>query len=74
MLDDMRDPEFCARKADEYRRLARAASDWLLRRSLEAIAREYDQRAVMLRAGDGGPDTRNERSRTAPDTPQKSSR
>jgi hypothetical protein len=42
------DPAYCRRRAEEFRGKAAAATDWMLRGGLEAMARELEDRARRL--------------------------
>ena len=49
MDEEKNDSGYCLRKAAEFRRKAAATTDWLLRTSYEAVAREFEERAELLR-------------------------
>jgi hypothetical protein len=53
MDDDLDDPDFCLRKAQEYRDKAKVADDLTLKENLEAIARELVVRANELKSRRG---------------------
>ena len=41
----MNDPVYCLRRAQEFRAQAKAATDWQLKSTFEAAAREFERRA-----------------------------
>jgi hypothetical protein len=55
MRGDMRDANYCLRKAREYRAKAKETTDADLRIAFEAVAREFELRAKNITANDSKP-------------------
>jgi len=53
MDDELDDPDFCLRKAQEYWAKAKATDDLTLKENLQAIARELELRANELKSRRG---------------------
>jgi hypothetical protein len=55
MRSDMRDANYCLRKAEEYRAKAKETNDANMKIALEAVAREFELRAKEIAAKDSKP-------------------
>jgi len=53
MDDELDDPDFCLRKAQEYRAKAEVTDDLATKENLEALARELELRANELKSRRG---------------------
>jgi hypothetical protein len=53
--DDLRDANYCLRKAKEYRAKAKETDDANIKIALEAVAREFESRAREITAKEPKP-------------------